>query len=100
MKRRILIGLAATAASLCPRSEAQTNGRTAGPGGGRGEVVNPCVQPRTRYKAIAAGGNHSLALKSDGTVVGWGYNDYGQSTVPANLTGVIAIAAGDAHSLA
>ena len=43
--------------------------------------------------AIAAGGHHSLALKSDGTVVAWGYNDSGQTNVPAGLSGVTAIAA-------
>jgi alpha-tubulin suppressor-like RCC1 family protein len=48
--------------------------------------------------AIAAGGYHSLALKSDGTVVAWG--DYGQSTVPWTLTGVTRIGAGDNESLA
>ena len=50
--------------------------------------------------AIAAGGYHSLALKSDGTVVAWGANDYGQSTVPGGLSNVVAIAAGGCHSLA
>ena len=50
--------------------------------------------------AIAAGGYHSLALKSDGTVVGWGDNGYGQTTVPAGLSNVAAIAAGGYHSLA
>jgi alpha-tubulin suppressor-like RCC1 family protein len=30
--------------------------------------------------AIAAGDNHSLALKSDGTVIGWGFNTFGQAT--------------------
>jgi hypothetical protein len=33
-------------------------------------------------------------------VVAWGYNVYGQSAVPATLTGVIAIAARADHSLA
>ena len=28
--------------------------------------------------SVAAGGSHSLALCSDGTVVAWGYNNYGQ----------------------
>ena len=44
--------------------------------------------------AIAAGDDHSLALKSDGTVVAWGWNTYGQTNVPAGLSGVTAIAAG------
>ena len=50
--------------------------------------------------AIAAGAYHSLALRADGTVIGWGDNFYGQSTPPTNLTGVIGIAAGEYHSLA
>ena len=50
--------------------------------------------------AIAAGGYHSLALKSDGTVVAWGANIWGQTDVPAGLSGVTAIAAGWGHSLA
>jgi hypothetical protein len=50
--------------------------------------------------AIAGGNSHSLALKGDGTVVGWGNDYWGQATPPANLTGVTAVAAGAAHSLA
>jgi Regulator of chromosome condensation (RCC1) repeat/F5/8 type C domain len=46
--------------------------------------------------AIAAGRDYGLALKSDGTVVGWGP----QTTIPAGLSGVTAIAAGYSHSLA
>ena len=49
--------------------------------------------------AIAAGYYHSLVLKSDGTVVGWGLADRG-ATIPAGLSGVTAIAAGDQFSLA
>jgi hypothetical protein len=58
--------------------------------------------------AVAAGTYHSLALKSDGTVVGWGagltndpvdYSD-NQAAVPAGLSNVVAIAAGAFHSLA
>jgi hypothetical protein len=42
--------------------------------------------------AIAAGFNWSLALNDK--VVGWGDNTYGQTTIPAGLTDVVAIAAG------
>jgi len=79
------------------------------------------VQVSGLSTAIAAGWNHSLAVKSDGTVWGWGYNGYGQlgngtttnsstpvpvcATPPAicpgsGLSGMTAIAAGLDHSLA
>jgi hypothetical protein len=49
---------------------------------------------------IAASGPHSLALKSDGTVVAWGSNSNGEATVPVGLTNVVSLAAGIFHSLA
>ena len=60
---------------------------------------------------VAAGGAHSVALRSDGTVWTWGFNGYGQlgdgttnsRTLPAvvgGLTGVKAVAAGSNHTLA
>jgi phage gp45-like len=64
----------------------------------------------TNVIAIAAGGFHSLALKADGTVVGWGagtfvadpedFTNYGQALIPPSATNVVAIAAGGFHSLA
>jgi hypothetical protein len=51
-------------------------------------------------QAIAAGAYHTVALKSDGTVVAWGENDLGQTTVPAGVAGVQAIAAGAYHTVA
>ena len=61
--------------------------------------------------AVAAGGEHSLALLSNGTVMAWGGNRNGQlgdgstekSNVPvavSGLSGVTAVAAGGLHSLA
>lgn len=41
-----------------------------------------------------------MALKRDGTVVAWGENYAGESTVPAGLSNVVAIAAGGEISLA
>ena len=70
------------------------------------------VSGLTGVKAVAAGGNFSLALLNDGTVMSWGLDRSGQlgdglpaadratpATVPS-LTGVKAIAAGDEHALA
>ena len=37
---------------------------------------------------------------SPGTVVAWGWNAYGQTNVPAGLSGVTAIAAGGYHTVA
>jgi hypothetical protein len=65
-----------------------------------GAQVLPLVPPGTRFQAIAAGGSHSLALKSDGTVVGWGDNFYGQARPPSGLSNVVAVAAHWYQSLA
>ena len=50
--------------------------------------------------ATAAGGDHNLALRADGTVVAWGDNSIGQCDVPQSVSNIVAIAAGDSHSLA
>ena len=50
--------------------------------------------------SVASGGDHCLALRSDGGVVAWGDNTYGQNRVPAVATGVVAVAEGDTDSLA
>jgi alpha-tubulin suppressor-like RCC1 family protein len=62
-------------------------------------------------RRVAAGVNHTLTLKEDGTLWSWGYNNYGQlgigSTVdqwfPAQvsaLSNVVAVAGGTNHSVA
>ena len=43
---------------------------------------------------IAAGDCHTAALRSNGTVVVWGNNNFGQLDVPEGLAGVTQIAAG------
>lgn len=51
--------------------------------------------------AIAAGRDHNLALKNDGTVVAWGDNAYGRATVPVEAqSAVVAVAASIYHSVA
>ena len=71
---------------------------------GYGQTTVPADLSGDEVVAVAAGASHSLALKQDGTVVGWGANYdsnsryCGQATVPASLSGsvVTAIAAGAA----
>jgi hypothetical protein len=48
--------------------------------------------------AIAAGDNHSLALRPDGTVVGWGNDACGKAS-GSHMVGQFAIAAGSSDSL-
>ena len=71
-----------------------------------------CVWPSTTYyyrvRACNAGGNSDYSNQASATtpvlcptyVVGWGDNDYGQTSVPPSLTNVVAIAGGYYHSLA
>lgn len=73
-------------------------------------LVASALADEPAFTAIAAGNNHSLAVRNDGTVWAWGYNNCGQlgdgttfnGTSPVQvqgLTGIIAIAAGREHSL-
>ncbi|MBF0363018.1 MAG: hypothetical protein HQK49_18505 [Oligoflexia bacterium] len=49
---------------------------------------------------LALGGQHSCALKNDGSVVCWGRNNENQSTPPFGLSDVKSIALGGIHSCA
>ena len=51
------------------------------------------------FIAVSAGGSHSLALKADGIIVGWGDNESGQASPPGG-NDFIAVSAGRTHSLA
>ena len=81
------VAVSSNATLTTPRSQivpwgSNSNGQTNTPAG-LGNVL-----------AISAGGNDSMALKSDGTVKVWGNNSYGQTSVPAGLSNVVAISCG------
>jgi hypothetical protein len=50
--------------------------------------------------AISAGYDHVVALKSNGTLVAWGSNEFGQTNIPAGIGSVAAISAGFCYSVA
>jgi alpha-tubulin suppressor-like RCC1 family protein len=79
-------------------------------------IATPVTFPETvKVTAIAAGGRHTLAIDSNGTLWTWGFNQFGQLGLssfddhfntpqklihfPAN-TRIVAIAGGSSHSLA
>jgi alpha-tubulin suppressor-like RCC1 family protein len=84
-----------------------------GDGGANTDQPTPVtVSGATDIVSIAAGFSHSFALKSDGTVLAWGRDAVGQlgdggsnadrstPTPISSLSGIVAIDAGEAHSLA
>ena len=97
---------ASTSGSTTSRSNVQVIG-------GSSSTDNSALVSISRF--IASGDNHSLAVKPDGSVWSWGYNNNGQlgnssccvtSPSPVQVTGfgpdsgVIVVAAGSTHSLA
>ena len=79
-------------------------------------VLSYAGEPVTDVEAVSVGFFHALALRSDGTVLGWGGNRQGQATGSVSpqpsravnlvridgqiLSNVVAVAAGWNHSLA
>jgi alpha-tubulin suppressor-like RCC1 family protein len=50
--------------------------------------------------ALVSGVRHVVALRADGSLVGWGEWEWGMTNVPPQLTNTAALAAGDYHTLA
>jgi len=51
-------------------------------------------------EAISSQSDHTLALRSDGSVVAWGLDFSGESKIPAGLGDVVSLGAGDGFSVA
>lgn len=54
----------------------------------------------TEVTDVDAQAEHALARRADGTVVAWGSDDSGESTVPAGLTDAVSVHAGRSSSAA
>jgi subtilisin family serine protease len=52
------------------------------------------------FTEVSGGGQHSLARKADGTVVGWGANGFGQVSDVPSTGAFVQVSAGFSHSLA
>ena len=63
-------------------------------------ISGQCESPQDNdFVAIAGGYNHSIALRSNGSIVAWGENVFGVCDVPAG-NDYIAIDTGEFHNLA
>jgi hypothetical protein len=54
----------------------------------------------TNILSVAAGGDHSLAVRRDGTILAWGDDSFGQSSPPPEATNIVGVGAGVNHSVA
>jgi alpha-tubulin suppressor-like RCC1 family protein len=54
----------------------------------------------TNIVSVSCGAEHTLALRSDGTMIAWGFNLRGQTSPPPSAVDLISISAGADHSLA
>ena len=67
---------------------------------GWGKQVIPPPELMEMFINIACGGDHSLAIAPDGSIVAWGYNEFGQCVAPEPNDHFLKVAAGYRHSLA
>lgn len=98
IKRGALLALCALTLAAAPRAQAQS----ALAAWGSDEYSQTSATPTTgTYTAVAAGLYHTVALRTNGSLIAWGWDgDYGQvSNTP--ITGTYtAIAAGGSHTVA
>jgi alpha-tubulin suppressor-like RCC1 family protein len=66
-----------------------------------GQLNIPTLPPGLTYTAVDVGWANGIAIRSDGSAVGWGDNSWGQATVPALPPGLryTAVGAGEQNAL-
>src|SRR5450759_1860434 len=93
--RFLATGALLLAVAACGTAGATTSDQTSGP------TANPSSQPASAVPpAVTAAPAGPTRPTAAGTVKAWGDDSSKQTDVPAGLTGVVAVAAGDAFSLA
>lgn len=88
----------ATLVPVTLTATAQAEGTLAGWGCRAPYDYGQCDVPAGTFTTVTAGAFHNLAIRSDGTLAGWGYNKYGQINVPSGV--FTAVSAGNFYSLA
>jgi hypothetical protein len=83
-RRLVLLLTAASAVLLAGSRDAGAQSEIIGFGS---QVFNSAWNHEA-FVEVAAGGAHTVARRSDGSVVAWGSNDYGQCNVPALPSGL------------
>lgn len=96
-----------------PQGPAQTCAVTSGSGAvGTADVGTVSVSCRGDWSRLAVGGGHTVGIRPDGTLWGWGYNEYGQVGTGAAGGSVLVpvqvgtdtdwsdVVAGDSHTVA
>jgi len=62
-----------------------------------GSVLRLVTQSKPAFTNVSCGWSYSVASRSDGSIVGWGMNNYEQANPPLHLGNVIATATGHAQ---
>ena len=88
----LLVRIALASCALEPSSRAATSVVA------WGASVPPAL--RASGSPVSLGYKHGLPLRADGTVLAWGDNTNGETTVPSGLGGVMSISASGRHNLA
>ncbi len=97
MQRNMIVSLSLLLLLMAAMWTANAQAQTGSIVGWGSQVVG--VDLSGPFIQVAAGYAHSLGLKSDGSIVAWGSNFYGETSVPAPNAGFVAVAAGFYHSL-
>src|SRR5688572_25954800 len=67
-----------------------------------GRMTMPPISPDEKFVAVATGNVHTMVLKEDGTVTGWGGSGgvFGAANIPVGISNVVSIVAAGSDTIA